>query len=76
MQLFVLYLVAHALCTTKTNGLQNDQNTITVPVYEITRFMFRNSLASLKTDHFNILRTVTQICVFNTVKLDTSASSP
>jgi hypothetical protein len=36
-KLFVsyLYLVAHALSTTKTNGLQNDQNTITVPEYEI-----------------------------------------
>jgi hypothetical protein len=50
--LFVLYLVAHSRCTTKTNGLQNDQNTITVPEYEIIRCMFRNSLTSLKTDHF------------------------
>jgi hypothetical protein len=53
-KLFVLHLVA--LCTTKTNGLQNYQNTITVPEYEIIRFMCRHSLASLKTDHFkNIL---------------------
>jgi hypothetical protein len=55
-KLFVLYLVAHALCTTEVSGLQNDQNTITVPEYDIIRFMCRHSLASPKTDHFkNVL---------------------
>ena len=51
-KLFGLYIVARALCTTKTNGILSDQNTITVPEYEIIRFMCRHSLASLKTEQF------------------------
>jgi hypothetical protein len=51
-KLFALYLMSRALCTTEATGLQKDQNTVTVPEYEIMRFMCRHSLASLKMGHF------------------------